>query len=58
MPTPRWMPNLGSNQPPMKGTDNSDNQITYEIKTGSAYELASQPACNYADDYYDQKTFA
>jgi hypothetical protein len=39
-------------------TDNSDNQITNEPKTGSAYKLAGQPARNYADDYYDQKTFA
>ena len=37
MPTPRWMPNLGSNQPPNEGTYNSDNQITNETKTGSAH---------------------
>ena len=41
-----------------EGTDNSNKQVTNETKTGSAYKLASQPACNYADDYDDQKTFA
>jgi hypothetical protein len=43
---------------PNEGTDNSDKQIANETKTGPSYELASQPACDYADDYCDQKTFA
>jgi hypothetical protein len=41
-----------------EGTDNSDNQIANETKTGSEYELSSQPASDYADDYYNQNTFA
>ena len=58
IPTPRWIPSLGSNQPPMKAPTIADNQITNKTESGSSDKLTSQPACNYADNNYDEKTFA
>jgi hypothetical protein len=44
-------------QPPAdEGSDDSDDKVTYDPKSGATYDLASQPSRNEADHQDDQQT--
>jgi hypothetical protein len=58
IPTPRWTPNRGSSQPPMKAPTIPTKEVADKSETGPAHDFTGQPAGNQANEQNHKETFA